>query len=362
MDENFKKFKRRVWLEILIKCIVCGLAAAFIAVNAVLVPCKLFGIKLLWLFYILIALGGFAVGGGIAFVILRTNDKKIAKRLDSELKLEERVQTAYMYSGHSGAMLDLQRGNASAELGKLSVKALPFKNVAATVLCGVVALTGVIAAPIAAKFVPPVYAANNTDEPPEEPKRPVTDWEWAALDELINYVRASKKADTVTKTGMLLELEGLRGVLADGVSQSSLSTFVQNTVSNIRNVVKDANGRDISEEQKTLNSEEEAYVINKLYEIFSLQKPDGEGDGDDSDPSGGEEDPDNPDEPGGDSGWELDVNDVPFYDPDKGYVKVGEIREEYYQRVQAAFEEGTISREEWEYIIVTYFADLSNKE
>ncbi len=161
---------------------------------------------------------------------------------------------------------------------------------------------------------------------------------------------------------MLLELEGLRGVLADGVSQSGLFTFVQNTVSNIRNVVKDANGRDISEEQKTLNSEEEAYVINKLYEIFSLQKPDGEGDGDDSDPSGGEEDPDNPDEPGGDSGWELDVNDVPFYDPDKGYVKVGEIREEYYQRVQAAFEEGTISREEWEYIIVTYFADLSNKE
>ena len=116
MDENFKKFKRRVWLEILIKCIVCGLAAAFIAVNAVLVPCKLFGIKLLWLFYILIALGGFAVGGGIAFVILRTNDKKIAKRLDSELKLEERVQTAYMARrGYAGfAARKRERGDWKA--------------------------------------------------------------------------------------------------------------------------------------------------------------------------------------------------------------------------------------------------------
>ena len=56
------------------------------------------------------------------------------------------------------------------------------------------------------------------------------------------------------------------------------------------------------------------------------------------------------------------MNDVPFYDPEKGYVKLGDIREEYYERVQAAFDEGAISREEWEYIMITYFADLSNKE
>lgn len=363
MDENFKKFKKKVWFDILIKCLVSGLAAALIAVNAVLLPCKLFGINLFWLYYVLIALGGLVLGGGIAFLVLRTDDKKIAKRLDSELKLDERVQTALSFSGQDGAMLDLQRVNASSELGKLSVRALPFKNIAATVLCGVVALTGVIAAPVIANFVPPVYAAYAPGHEPEEPERPVTDWEWAALDELINYVKASKKADAVVKTGMVLELEGLRGVLLDGVSSSSLSMFVQNTVSNVRNIVKDANDRDgVTDEQKNLNSEEEKYVINKLYEIFSLQNPGGDG-GEDNpdDPNGGEEDPDNPDDPGN-SGWEISENDVPFYDPEKGYVKLSEVREEYYERVQAAFDEGTISREEWEYIMITYFADLNNKD
>jgi hypothetical protein len=56
------------------------------------------------------------------------------------------------------------------------------------------------------------------------------------------------------------------------------------------------------------------------------------------------------------------MSDVPFFDPEKGYVTVGDVRDEYYERVQQALAEGTISKEEWEYIMATYFADLSNKE
>lgn len=363
MDKNFKKFKKRIWFDILIQSICFGLAAGLLAVNAVLLPCKLFGVNLLWIFYVLIALGGCAIGGGITFLVLRTDDRKIAKRLDAELNLGERVQTAFVYSGQKSAMLDLQRVNMSAELGKLPVKALPFKNIAATVLSAAMAVTGVGVAPILSYYVPPVFASSEPEVPPEERPRPVTDWEWAALDDLINYVKASKKADAVVKTGVVLELEGLRGVLLDGVSSSGLSVFVQNTVSNIRNVVKDANARpEISEEQQAMNSEEEAYIISRLYSIFELPVPGGEQENPENpgDP-GGEENPENPGDPGN-LGWEVNVNDVPFYDPEKGYVKLGEIREEYYERIQNAFNEGTISREEWEYIMVTYFADLSNKD
>lgn len=365
MDENFKnfyKFKKRIWFDILIQCICFGLAAGLSAVIAVLLPCKLYGVKLLWVYYVLIALGGFVLGGGIAFLFLRTNDNKIAKRLDKELKLAERVQTAGVYGNLQGEMLDLQRVDANNALGRFPVKKLHFKNIAATILSAVIAAGCVIAAPVMATCIKPVLASPETELPPEEPPRQVTDWEWAALDELINYVKASKKADAVAKTGMVLELEGLRTVLMDGVSQSSLSMFVQNTVSNIRNAVKDANERDITEAQKELNSEEENYVISKLYEIFSLTKPGGDEGGDSENPdSGDKEDPDNPDNPDNPK-WEVNVNDVPFYDPEKGYVKLGDIREEYYERVQSAFDEGAISREEWEYIMITYFADLSNKE
>ena len=45
---------------------------------------------------------------------------------------------------------------------------------------------------------------------PVDPPREVTDWEWQALDELIEYVKASEKADTVAKTGIVSELAGLR--------------------------------------------------------------------------------------------------------------------------------------------------------
>lgn len=359
MDENFKKFKKKVWFDILIKCIAAGAAAGLFAVVCTLLPCRLYGVNLLWVYYALIALAGVALGGGAAFLFLRTNDKKIAMRLDKELNLQERVQTAYEFGGAQGDILDLQRVNASSALGSVPLKALPFKNIVATILCGAIALLSIPAIPLIATLVPPVFAS--TEEIPEDEKpRPITDWEWKALDELIEYVRASKKADAAARAGMLTPLNGLRTVLLDGVSQASLTGFVQGAVSDIRNGVSDANGRaGITDEQKALNSEEESYVVNRLYEIFSLQpkQDDPENPDNPKDPED-PEDPDNPDDPWG----EQDVNSTPFFDPEKGAIKLGDAIDDYYKEVQKALEDGTISREEWENIMVTYFANLNNKK
>lgn len=363
MDKNFSKFKKRVWLHILIKCLSIGLSAAAFAVNAVLIPCRLCGVNIFWLYYVLIGLGGFLIGGGAAFLCLKTNDKEIAKLLDKELDLQERVQTAYEFRGQTGDIFDLQAVNASVALGGVT-KALPFKNLVATVLCGVVGVTcSAVVPPVIAQYVPPVFATTQPEEPPEDydPPREVTDWEWAALDELINYVKTSQKADGVTKSGMVQKLEGLRNVLINGVSESSLKTFVENTATEIRNVVKDANDReDISEEQKALNSEEEEAVIKRLYQIFAIDLPGGDDNGDKNgeskEPSEGEPSQD-PAAPGG-----MDLNDTPFYDPQKGYITVGEAMKDgdYYEKFQAALDEGTISREEWEEILILYYQSLSS--
>lgn len=462
MDENFKRFKKKVWIEILIKCLSCGLAASFLAVDAVLLPCRLFGINLFWLYYVLIALGGFLLGGGIAFLIFRTDDKKIAMRLDRELNLEERVQTAYTFRGQESDMLEMQRLNTSTVLGGISLGSLHFANLAAVILSGIIALSGIVGAGVIAGTVPPVFAPKSEGPViPEEPPRNVTDWEWAALDELINYVKTTKKADAEVKAGMLSELEDLRNVLMDGVSQSSLSLFVQNTVTNINNVVRAANEKyEEGDEQADLNNEDENYVINKLYEIFSLKKPGGDDNNDDNPKENPDEGKlvvngpavyvtvsyakyaelqfgsnvengkkyklyakiteDSSNSPGGDvtfsfsnnqtslmfsvsketerneeiavdtehnlvislpvagsaeytlsvrlvdeesdPGHLLGGNDVPFFDPEDGYTTAGQSRDKYYELVQKAFEEGTISREEWEYIMATYFADLSKDE
>lgn len=360
MNESFNKFKRKIWLGVLLLCIAVGVAVGLLAVTAVLLPCKLYGVELFPLYYVLIALGGVLIGGGLAFLFLRTDDQKIAKRLDAELGLQERVQTALVYSGQNSDMLDLQRENAIAELDAKPVKILPVKNLFSIILCGVILLVGVVSVPVVACCVPSVFA--QTQGTQEEPPREVSEWEWAALDELIAYVQASQKADAATKQGMTTELTGLKRVLQNGVSQSSLSGFVQNTVTNIRNAVRAANAQSgVSDSQKELNSEEETYVVNKLYEIFSLKRPtesggDGDGDGDDGDD-------DKPSSTGGNAGLgNLNIDDIPFFDPELGYVKCGEVRSEYYARVQQALNEGIISKEEWEYIMATYFADLTIKE
>lgn len=357
MNEQFLQYKKKIWRDVALKCALAAAAVAVLTVNAVLLPCLLCGVKLYWAWYLLIGLGGLVAGGGIAFLFLRTDDKKIAIRLDRELNLSERTQTALLYGNDESDMLSMQRADAAAALKRASK--LSFCNLALTVVLGVLLVLGTAALPIVAVFA-------NTDRnagtvQPYDPPRDVTDWEWQALDELIDYVKASQKASDGAKQGMVGELEGLRSVLKAGVSESSLPTFVQNTVSNLRNAVSDAN-ESLTDEQKTSNDEECDYVVRRLYEIFSLKQPGG----DDGPVTPPDDKPKEPTEnPGNNIGTgDLVIEGVPFFDPERGYVSSGdpEVREKYYSEVQQAMLEGTISREQWEEIVATYFADLRDKE
>lgn len=361
MNSSFDKFKKKTWLAVIVKCSLAAAAAAFLSVNVVLLPCLLSGVRLLWVWYVLIGLVGFVAGGGIAFLCLRVDDGRIAKRLDNELKLSERVQTAYAYRDMKGDMLELQRADADAALGTASGNKRSLRNIVVTVALAAALVLGVVALPVIT-----VYAdtSANAAAPvqPVDPPRPVTDWEWQALDELIEYVKASERADENAKTGMVAALEGLRTVLLSGVSQSGLPVFVRNTVTEIRNAVNDANAREgVSERQRESNSEEEQYVVSRLYEIFALQQ----GDNGSTDTPDKPETPEEPVSPGNNTGTgELVINGVPFFDPDRGYVSSGdtETREKYYNIIRQAMLEGTISRSEWELIVATYFADLEGSE
>ncbi|MDE6294371.1 MAG: hypothetical protein K2L88_07110, partial [Clostridiales bacterium] len=305
---------------------------------------------MLWVWYLALALAGFAAGGGVAFLCLRTDDGKIAKRLDEELELSERVQTAYVYRDSDGFMSDLQRADAASALTEHSANKLGFGNLAVTVVLAVLLVLGVVALPVIAVYADTSKSAPSATLPPDDPPRPVTDWEWQALDDLIEYVRSSKKVDEQAKSGMLTALNGLKTVLLGGVSQSGLSVFVQNTVTEIRNAVTAANERrGITDEQKQSNSDEEEYVINKLYEIFGLRQSGGE-----SSESPGNQNPEQPVSPGNNTGTgELIISGLPFFDPELGYVSSGdtETRDKYYAIIQQAMLEGTISRSEWELIV-----------
>ena len=148
MNKDFDRFKKRVWRDVFIKCGVAGLAAGFFAVAVVLLALKLCNVNLFWVFYMLIGLGGSAAVFCAAFLLLRTDDKKIAKRLDAELMLAERAQTALFYADESSEMLEAQRKDASAALSEIPTRKLPFKHLAVTVALICVFVLSVCALPI----------------------------------------------------------------------------------------------------------------------------------------------------------------------------------------------------------------------
>lgn len=358
MNESFNNFKKRTWRNVFIKCSLAALATAFLAVDAVLLPCLLNAVHLHWAWYVLIAFGALASGFGVAFAFLRVNDCKIAQHLDAEFNLHERVQTAYVYRAENSEMLTLQRGDCDSALRNTPLKSLKFGNVVLAIALAVLLALSVAALPVIA-----AYADVSKQGPPVvvDPPRDVTDWEWKALDDLIDYVKASEKADAQAKSGMVTALEGLRGVLQNGVTQSGLQAFVRNTVTEITNAVSEANDADgVSEEQQQSNNEECDYVIDRLYEIFSLQQESQ----DPNKPSQGDNN-EEPVSPGNNTGTgELVISGIPFFDPDVGYVSSGDVetRDKYYNTIRQAMLEGTISRSEWEYIVATYFADLQEKD
>lgn len=362
MDKNFEKFKKKVWIDILIKCVLIGFAGALFAVDVVLLPCKLCGVTLFWAYYLLIGLGAAAIGGVIAFLLLRTDDKKIARRMDRELKLEERVVTSLEFYGQESEMLEMQRENTGAVLLGLSAWALSIGNIIAIALSAVGMAVGIAAIPVITYVVPTVVAETTTPVEPIDPDRPVTEWEETALDSLIQYVRDSKKADARTKSGMLYELEGLRDLLLSGVSESNFKVFVQNSVNNIRNLVKDANAVDgVSEDQQQLNTQESNYVIDKLYEIFKLESP-----GEEPNPNDPEDpdDPDNPDDPDKPtlppSG--INGNRLPVFVPEKGQIVFDdEVADDFFNIVQQKYDDGEITQEEFEYYF-EYFNGLRKND
>jgi len=342
MQENFVKFKRRVRKVILIKCLIVGLSSALASIGAILLACKLTGNNPL---FCLIGLVCLFIGFGLSYLFLRTDDKKTAKMLDKEFNLHEKAQTMVEYGGEEGTMVNLQRADALEKMGDIPVKKLRFKNLCVYILIAVLSL-GLFVASIA---VPSKDSGKEYDPP-----RDITDWEWQALDELIDYVKTSDADEEIMKPRTVESLTSLRNILLKGVSENSLKTFVSVTVSEVENILLDANSVvGIEEAQANINTEVKTYVVDKLYEIFDLIPPTAEEPSDDNKDD---------DEQGGDgsggTGAVVMGADEKFFDPEKGYVKYSEVIGKYYEDMNDALERGLISKEEWESFLISYFEYL----
>ena len=201
MGENFKRFKIKALKTRIAKSVMAALASGLLVFGALglLVTFEAVGLSAIW--RVLISLGTACIFFLAVWFTHSTNDKAIARRLDSELELKERTVTMLGFLDEETSIHELQRIDADAALaGKklrgFGTRSIPIYLTALLLSIGVFISSFVVKAPEA----PP---PSDTDEPFS-----ITDLQAAAIEELISYVRESEM-DFPYRENIALSIEDL---------------------------------------------------------------------------------------------------------------------------------------------------------
>lgn len=127
MLDNFNKFKKKIFLEALIKSLVVSISTGIVVFSVPYIFIKVKEIEFNLLYLILIALGVVLVLFTILFLIFKPNNKTAAIRIDNDLKLNEKVQTMVEYQNEDQYVVRLQKENTLNILGSIPLKQLSFK-------------------------------------------------------------------------------------------------------------------------------------------------------------------------------------------------------------------------------------------
>ncbi len=228
MQKGFSDFKKHAKRSLLIKCLLCGLASALVCTAVVLLLYKLAVIPLLLWLIVAAVLGPLLLCGGICYLVNRDTDKSLAKRIDTEYALGEKVQTMVAFEGDSGDVVTLQRMDTEERLSAMPKKKLPERRfwvyIASAVLASLMLVTTLI---IPTKTVEP-------------PHYELSEWQATALAELIEMVESSDMQEDV-KTSVASDLRGLVGALPGAVDDEGARIMALATVYKIDATLKAAN-------------------------------------------------------------------------------------------------------------------------
>lgn len=228
MGENFKKLKRRYIYSAIIKSVVCGVAFGLFAMGAVMLALKLSAREAQTYLYVLTAVGGAILCGGVCFAFFKPSDKSVARSLDERYALGERAQTALQYSGKDGVIVEIQRADAETRLS-----ALPSPSGAAAAKLWflqawkfiLVLLIG--AGLLIAAFITPAKASVY------DPKFSVSEYQVIAVRELIDDVSDSDLAESV-KQPAVERLQKLLDDLYAAETQSAMVRAVSGAIEDVK--------------------------------------------------------------------------------------------------------------------------------
>ena len=206
MQSGFIRFKKRQTRITLINSLIWGLAAGLLAVGALLLISKLSKNSLHVIFYVLVPVVAFVAAMAIAYLFFHQKDKKLAKRLDEEFALNDRVQTMIEFQNEQTDMIRLQREDAEARLNGLTLSKFKWKGLwvcLASLVCAI--------AVFVSGLVLPQHEVKGNNPPPggSETVFEITNDQKTKLATLIKNVKSSSAEDAV-KTAIVTELEALQ--------------------------------------------------------------------------------------------------------------------------------------------------------
>lgn len=348
MKNPFELFRQKNRRNILIQAAIIGLSTAALACAVLLLTAKICDFSI---GYCLLGLAALPIGAGLFLLFKRSSAMQFAKTLDNEFCLHEKVQTMIAFEHSGEEMVKIQREDTMQKLDAVARKNLRFRRPWLYALLPILA---------AALMVTAIAYPEKPDEPyvePPEPPAQITDWEWAALDDLIDYVKNSEADETYMKPNTLRALYALKNLLLDGVAESSLHGVVTTTVTAVNNARQTAEN-ELDETQTYQMQVNEAvceYTVSKLYEIFKIDAAtDDPIDPDQGDDTGDDDDPNS----SWDGSGELNMGaDDKLFDALLGYVAYGDVIADYQTQINRAFVNGVLTQEQYDYLMA-YFGYL----
>lgn len=232
MNGQFQAFKRKIILLAVVKSCAVGVAAGLVAVAAALLPYIAGAAMFPPMAYAGIGVGAALVAGGAAYLVMLPTDRRIARMLDSRLGLPEKVQTMIAYRDSADSLVAIQRDDAQNALAAAGTRRIGIKRAWAYALAFILA-AGVFATSLTFTLLKPE---------PEITYADTTDWQIAALRELIQDVEKNTAFQEECRESILEELNGIMDAVYDEQTQTMLSLPLDELYSVVTGAMVDIDG------------------------------------------------------------------------------------------------------------------------
>lgn len=260
MSGGFVKIKKLVKINNVIKSILNSAATASL-LGAVFMLLKKRGIYTPSLIIFASVLGAGAVLTFVlSLLIYKKSDKKLALGLDTELSLNEKVQTMVAFKNESGSVIDMQRKDANQRLEAVKKVKITRKGRLASIIAFVIA-AGMLASSI-------LLIPQKVEAAEPEAEYEMTDYERQLLQNLIEYVERSEAVEK-EKKDVVERLKYLQDYLKDTVKESEKKNQVVSVIIDVNDAVKNVNYLD---DLKEISDERGFTAVSRFADSLEILK------------------------------------------------------------------------------------------